>query len=175
MVGIGGSYLGARAAIEALASPSAPPCCMLVRICSASYHARLLDGAEGQRVRAERHLQVGEQPPNRLFAFRILREHLEARVGKACAAKRIVATSPTRARAHSARWQPSKATAPSWCPMMSVGGSRSFRGRPSPDRLRGHRRARDGAGAAACAEACRCTDLMRNPAYLYAVARNRLY
>ncbi|HOJ20082.1 MAG TPA: glucose-6-phosphate isomerase [Armatimonadota bacterium] len=174
VVGIGGSYLGARAAIEALASPSAPPVLYAGQNLSASYHARLLEALKGKEF-ALNVISKSGTTTEPAVAFRILREHLEARVGKEAAAKRIVAT--TDARKGALRALATQQGYRTFVVPDDVGGRFSVLSAVGllPIAFAGIDVRAMVQGAAACAEACRCTDLMRNPAYLYAVARNRLY
>jgi glucose-6-phosphate isomerase len=90
VIGIGGSYLGARAAIEALAEDAPFPVLFAGINLSPEYHERLLGRLEKSRFA----LCVISKSGTTLepaIAFRILREKLLARFGARDARKRIVA------------------------------------------------------------------------------------
>lgn len=96
VVGIGGSYLGARAVLEAL-EPSLygqdhPIVLFAGHHLEASAYARLLDAVEDQEVAVNVISKSGTTTEPAL-AFRLLREKLEAMYGARKAARRIVATT----------------------------------------------------------------------------------
>ena len=173
-IGIGGSYLGAKAAIDALAGPSAPQVLYAGQNLSADYHDRLLQSLEGRRFALNVISKSGETTEPAV-AFRILRNFLEARADKPTATRRIIAT--TDARQGALR------------PLADREGYRTF---VVPDNVGGRYSVLSAVGlfpiafagidvramlegATACADACRAASLENNPAYFYAAARNRLY
>lgn len=101
VIGIGGSYLGARAALEylrhsfgALLGGRARPLTVLFagHNMSATYLAELLEALEGREVSVNVISKSGTTTEPAL-AFRFLKEYLEKRYGKAEAARRIYATT----------------------------------------------------------------------------------
>ncbi len=99
VIGIGGSYLGARAAIEFLKSPmynampkTTPDIYFAGNTLSGSAMADLLKICEGKRVSLNVISKSGTTTEPAL-AFRVLRSYLEEKVGKAEAAKRIYCTT----------------------------------------------------------------------------------
>lgn len=173
-VGIGGSYLGARAAIEALADSSALPVYFAGENLSADYFANLLKKLEGKRF-AINVISKSGTTTEPAVAFRLLRGLLEERFGKETAARRIIATTDARKGA-----------------LRQLSGTEGYRTFVVPDNVGGRYSVLSAVGllpiafagvdvrkllegAAACAAACQDTDLRNNPAYFYAAARNRLY
>ena len=102
VIGIGGSYLGARAAVEFLGHPFAqavgaaerkgPAIWFCGNQISTVYMKGLLEALEGKRVSLNVISKSGTTTEPAI-AFRILKQYLEERVGKAEAAKRIYATT----------------------------------------------------------------------------------
>lgn len=97
VIGIGGSYLGAKAAIEALSDSFRPnPAGINVIFAgfnlSEEYHAELLDYISDKSV-AVVVISKSGTTTEPAVAFRILKETLESRYGKAEAAGRIVAVT----------------------------------------------------------------------------------
>lgn len=97
VIGIGGSYLGAKAAIEALSDSFRPnPEGINVVFAgfnlSEEYHAELLDYISDKSV-AVVVISKSGTTTEPAVAFRILKENLESRYGKAEAAGRIVAVT----------------------------------------------------------------------------------
>lgn len=176
VIGIGGSYLGARAVIEALEHTvdSPGPVLYAGQNISAAYVQDLLDLLRGRHFVINVISKSGTTTEPAI-AFRIFRALLEQSVGKAGARKHIIATTDPdrgalRAMAESERIE----TLPV---PPDVGGRYSvlspvglfpmaFAGIDVDALL---------TGAVECADACRQTDVMRNPAYFYAVARNLLF
>ena len=99
VIGIGGSYLGARAAIEFLKSPNynalrkdAPEIYFAGNSISGSALAEILELCENKRVSINIISKSGTTTEPAV-AFRVLREMLETRYGKEEAAKRIYCTT----------------------------------------------------------------------------------
>ena len=102
VIGIGGSYLGARAAVECLGHPFAqavsagkrggPEIYFAGNQLSSRYMAGLLDALEGKRFSINVISKSGTTTEPAI-AFRIFRKLLEERVGKEEAARRIYATT----------------------------------------------------------------------------------
>ncbi|MDH7568652.1 MAG: glucose-6-phosphate isomerase [Armatimonadota bacterium] len=173
-IGIGGSYLGARAAIEALATPDAPLVFFAGQNLSADYHARLLRWLSGKRF-AINVISKSGTTTEPAVAFRLLRHHLETQVGREEAARRIVAT--TDATRGALRRLSEKENYRTFVVPDDVGGRYSVLSAVGllPIAFAGIDVRRLIEGAAACARACANVDLRENPAYFYAAARNRLY
>ena len=174
VVGIGGSYLGARAVIEALAQPGAPQVCYAGQTLSADYTAQLL-AALAEKTFCINVVSKSGTTTEPALAFRLLRELLVKKVGTEKAKQLIVATTdPVGGALRKLANQEAYTTFPI---PADVGGRYSvftavgllpiaFAGVDIQALL---------AGAADCAEACRTPELAKNPAYSYAVARNLLY
>ncbi|MBQ4313767.1 MAG: glucose-6-phosphate isomerase, partial [Clostridia bacterium] len=99
VIGIGGSYLGARAALEYLHSPNynlikkdTPS--VFFTGCNISSHAlnELLELCEGKRVSVNMISKSGTTTEPAI-AFRVFREYLESRYGKEEARRRIYCTT----------------------------------------------------------------------------------
>ncbi len=102
VAGIGGSYLGARAVLEALGHPfhnaiskeqrKAPEIYFIGHQISSSYTARLMELLEGKSVYVNVISKSGTTTEPAL-AFRLLREFMERNYGKTGAKDRIIATT----------------------------------------------------------------------------------
>ncbi len=102
IAGIGGSYLGARAVLEALGHPfhnlmgkekrKAPEIYFIGHQISGSYTARLMELLEGKSVYVNVISKSGTTTEPAL-AFRLLREFMERKYGKEGAKDRIIATT----------------------------------------------------------------------------------
>lgn len=102
VIGIGGSYLGARAAIEALSHTfhnllpgdrrGAPEIYFVGNSISSTYIAELFELLEGKEISVNVISKSGTTTEPAI-AFRVFREYLESKYGKAGAAKRIYATT----------------------------------------------------------------------------------
>ena len=102
VIGIGGSYLGARAAIEALshsfynllprAKRGTPEIYFVGNSISSTYMAELMELLEGKEISVNVISKSGTTTEPAI-AFRVFREYMENRYGKAGAAKRIFATT----------------------------------------------------------------------------------
>jgi len=95
VIGIGGSYLGARCAIEALSHTfvrpeGVPQVVFAGNNLSEEYIAELMDLAEGKEVACVVISKSGTTTEPAV-AFRIVKEHIEKRYGRSEAAERIVA------------------------------------------------------------------------------------
>jgi glucose-6-phosphate isomerase len=98
VIGIGGSYLGARAVIEALRSPfqtSGTQVLYAGHHIDGAYLRALMEACEGRRVCLNVISKSGTTTEPAL-AFRVLRHWMEQRYGRAEAARRIYATTDAR-------------------------------------------------------------------------------
>jgi len=108
VIGIGGSYLGARAAIEALshsfynlmprAERSTPEIYFVGNSISSTYMMELLELLKGKELSVNIISKSGTTTEPAL-AFRVLREYMEHKYGKAEAAGRIYATTDKKSGA----------------------------------------------------------------------------
>lgn len=172
VVGIGGSYLGARAVIEALAPAGGPTVTFAGQNLSARYHADLLASLEGRSV-AVNVVSKSGTTTEPAVAFRLLKSFVEGRYDDA--AERIVATTDGRRGA-----------------LRQLATGAGFRTLPIADDIGGRysvlspvgllpiafagidiRALRQ--GALDCAAACAEPDPLKNPALFYAAVRNLLY
>jgi glucose-6-phosphate isomerase len=102
VIGIGGSYLGARAAIEALshsfynlmpgAKRGTPEIYFVGNSISSTYMAELMELLDGKEISVNVISKSGTTTEPAI-AFRVFREYMESKYGKAGAAKRIYATT----------------------------------------------------------------------------------
>lgn len=90
--GIGGSYLGARAAIEALPKEAVFPVIFAGTNLSPEYHARILERLEGKRF-ALCAISKSGTTLEPAIAFRLLRKRLIERFGESDARRRIIAVT----------------------------------------------------------------------------------
>lgn len=174
VIGIGGSYLGARAVIEALADDEANHVFFAGNNLSADYHTRLLKRLEGKRV-AVNVISKSGTTTEPAIAFRIFREFLERTQGIERARRLIIATTDESKGA-----------------LLNLAVNEGYRRFVVPNDVGGRFSvlspvgllpiAYTGvdinqlvAGAGECAQKCTSTDLTRNPVYYYAAARNTLY
>jgi glucose-6-phosphate isomerase len=95
VVGIGGSYLGARAAIEALPEYAAFPVLFAGQNLSAEYHDRLISSLADKRF-ALCVISKSGTTTEPAIAFRLLRKLLIERYGKSAAAHRTIAVTDPR-------------------------------------------------------------------------------
>ena len=175
VIGIGGSYLGARAVIEALAAPDdAGRVRFAGQNLSARYHRDLLASLEGKRV-ALNVVSKSGTTTEPAVAFRLLRARVEAQAGGGAAKDVIVATTDAhRGALRKLAQKEGYRTLPIGD---DVGGRYSVL---SPVGLlpiayagvdiRALRR-----GALDCAARASEPDPLRNPILFYAAARNLLY
>ncbi len=94
-IGIGGSYLGARAVIEALGEGDGPEVMFAGNSLSAHDHAKVLKKLDGKRFSINAISKSGTTTEPAV-AFRLFRDLLEKTVGKDEAKKRIVATTDAK-------------------------------------------------------------------------------
>jgi glucose-6-phosphate isomerase len=174
VIGIGGSYLGARTVIEALGAPGEMPVLYAGHTLSADYTAHLLQVLEQKRFCINVVSKSGTTTEPAI-AFRLLRDLLIRKVGKEKARELIVATTDPEKGA--LRGGVKKEGYTSFPIPANVGGRYSvftavgmlpiaFAGIDVQAMLD---------GATACAEGCASPELKANPAYVYAVVRNLLY
>jgi glucose-6-phosphate isomerase len=176
VIGIGGSYLGARACHEALRSPLTKTRRLRYAGTNLSprYHLDLLESVKDERY-AINVISKSGTTTEPAIAFRIFRRELERRMGKDLAGTQIVATTDRekgalRALAQAEGWETfvipddvggrfSVLTPVGLFPLAYAG--------INVDALIG--------GATECAIACSEKRIERNPALLYAITRHLLY
>jgi glucose-6-phosphate isomerase len=175
VVGIGGSYLGARTVIEALGAKGAPEVIYAGQTLSGDYTANLLNYLSDKRFCINVVSKSGTTTEPAI-AFRLLKNLLEKNVGKEAAKDLIVAsTDPKDGALRQMSDNEGYVTFPI---PKEVGGRYSvftavgilpiaFAGIDVDEFVK---------GAINCAEYCaRETSIEKNPAYLYAALRNHLY
>ncbi len=181
VIGIGGSYLGARGVIEFLRSPNynlkkkdTPNIYFAGNGLSADYLQEIMDliGDDDFSVNVISKSGTTTEPA---VAFRFFRAALEKKYGKAGAAKRIYATTDKARGALKAL-----STAEGYETFVvpdNVGGRYSVLTAVGllPIAVSGIDLDQLMAGAASMMETCRRADLDVNPAWQYAAARNALY
>ncbi len=174
-IGIGGSYLGARAVIEAVATPGQGPEVVFAgKSLSVHEHYGLLQRLHGKRFSIDAISKSGTTTEPAI-AFRLFRDALEQSVGKEEAKKRIVATTDANKGAlRKLATDEGYATLPiaddvggRWSVLSPVGLLPIAVAGVDIDALL--------AGARDIAVACETSDVTRNPAYFYAAARYFLY
>ncbi|MEI6520957.1 MAG: glucose-6-phosphate isomerase, partial [bacterium] len=175
VVGIGGSYLGARTVIEALAAKNAPEVIYAGQTLSADYTANLLSYLSDKRFCINVVSKSGTTTEPAI-AFRLLKNLLEKNVGKEAAKKLIVAsTDPVKGALRKMSNDEEYVTFPI---PANVGGRYSVFTAVGmlPIAFAGIDIDAFIAGATDCAAACVVeTSIEKNPAYLYAALRNHLY
>lgn len=173
-IGIGGSYLGARAVIEALGDGDGPEILYAGNSLSPADHARTLRKLDGKRFSINAISKSGTTTEPAV-AFRIFRDLLEQRVGKDEAKQRIVAT--TDAKKGALRRFAEQEGYDTFVIADDIGGRYSVLSPVGllPIAVAGIDIDALLAGARDAADASRNTDLSKNPVYFYAVARNILY
>ncbi len=181
VIGIGGSYLGARAAIEFLKGPyynnlrdNAPEIYFAGNSISGSYLADMLKLCEGKRVSVNIISKSGTTTEPAV-AFRVFRKYLEDNYGEAEAAKRIYCTTD-KARGTLKQLADEKGyecfvvpddvggrfsvlTAVGLLPIAAAGAD--------IDKLM--------QGAATAVAKCNEADMYKNDCYIYAALRNAFY
>lgn len=174
-VGIGGSYLGARAVIEALRKDGdGPEIIYAGNSLSAYEHSRVLRRIEGKKFSINAISKSGTTTEPAV-AFRVFRDLLERNVGKDEAKSRIVATTDAaRGALRKFAEQEGYATLKI---ADDVGGRYSVLSPVGllPIAVAGIDIDALLAGAADVAAACEDTDVNSNPVFFYAAARNLLY
>ncbi|MDT8324191.1 MAG: glucose-6-phosphate isomerase, partial [Bacteroidota bacterium] len=177
VVGIGGSYLGARAVIDALRPPFAsdgPEIIYAGHHIDGTYLRSLLGYLEDRRVSMNVISKSGTTTEPAL-AFRVLRRMMETRYGKAGAARRIVAT--TDATHGALRKVADEEGYRTFVIPDDVGGRFSVLSPVGllPIAAAGIDAARLLDGAIAMRAVCGDTDPSRNPALHYATLRDAMY
>ena len=175
VIGIGGSYLGSRAVIEALATHDAPKVEFAGQNISARYHTDLLARLVNKRV-AVNVVSKSGTTTEPAVAFRLLRSFVEKQAGADAAKSLIVATTDTKKGA-----------------LRKVAGEIGYRTLPIGDDVGGRYSVLSAVGllpiayagidisalrqgAIACKAAIDAEpDPLKNPALFYAAARNLLY
>lgn len=174
VIGIGGSYLGARTVIEALADDGGSRVCYAGQTLSPDYLTRLQAKLQEENFCINVISKSGTTTEPAL-AFRLLREQLQAKVGNTEAAKRIIAT-----------------TDPANGALRQMADSQGYISYPIPGDVGGRYSVFSAvgilpiayagidvdallAGAGDCARACSAANVADNPLYSYAIARNLLY
>ncbi len=175
VVGIGGSYLGARAVLEALGGPAdgAPELLFAgTGLCAATL-GRVLDRVAA-REPAVCVISKSGTTLEPAVAFRLLRAHLQERYG-AAAARRI--TAITDARRGALKTLADQEGYPTFVVPDDVGGRFSVLTPVGlvPLAVAGLDVRALVAGARAMRAACLVDDLRANPAHLYAATRHALY
>ena len=183
VIGIGGSYLGARAVIEALQSEFAsmqsdgshPYIIYAGHTLSEDYYHQLLQLLD-TRDYAVAVISKSGTTTEPAVAFRIVKGHLEKKYGKAAAAERIIAvTDAQRGALHDIAQQEGYRT---YIIPDNVGGRFSVLTPVGllPIAMAGYDIDRLLAGARDMREVCiQNDDIQSNPALLYAAVRNILY
>ena len=183
VIGIGGSYLGARAVIEALQSEFAsmqpngkhPYIVYAGHTLSEDYYHQLLQVLDSHDY-AVAVISKSGTTTEPAVAFRIVKAHLEKKYGKAHAAERIIAvTDASRGALHDIAQQEGYRT---YIIPDNVGGRFSVLTPVGllPIAMAGYDIDRLLAGARDMREMCvQSDDVQSNPALLYAAVRNILY
>ncbi|MGE5673481.1 MAG: glucose-6-phosphate isomerase [Mycobacterium leprae] len=184
VIGIGGSYLGARATIDALSHPfynqlpkgkrKGPEIYYLGKDLSPVYLTHVLEALEGKNI-AVNVISKSGTTTEPAVAFRFFREILTQKYGKDGARKRIYATTD-KARGALRKLADSEGYETFVIPD-DVGGRYSVLTPVGllPIAAAGLDISQLMAGAAAAREAYATTDLAGNPAYQYAAIRHALY
>ena len=181
VIGIGGSYLGARAAIEFIKSPNynalpkkTPDIYFTGNSISSSALAELLQLCEGKEVSINRISKSGTTTEPAI-AFRVFRGLLEKKYGKEGAAKRIYCTTD-RAKG-TLKQLADKEGYETFVVPDDVGGRYSVLTAVGllPIAVSGADIGRLMQGAAKAREELSCPDLEKNDCYRYAALRNILY
>lgn len=173
-IGIGGSYLGARAVIEALGTGDGPDVLFAGNSLSAHEHAKVLKALDGKRFSINAISKSGTTTEPAV-AFRLFRALLEKNVGKGEAKTRIVAT--TDAKKGALRKFAEEEGYSTLVIGDDIGGRYSVLSPVGllPIAVAGIDIDALLRGAQDVADACATTDVTRNPALFYAGARNLLY
>ncbi len=173
-IGIGGSYLGARAVIEAVGEGHGPQVLFAGNSLSAHEHAKVLKEIEGKRFSINAISKSGTTTEPAV-AFRLFRDVLEKTVGKDEARQRIVAT--TDAKKGALRKFASEEGYATLNIADDVGGRYSVLSPVGllPIAVAGIDIDALLQGAKDVAAVCGNTDVTKNPSYFYAAARNLLY
>lgn len=173
-IGIGGSYLGARAVIEAVGKGDGPQVLFAGNSLSAHEHEKILNQISGKRF-AINAISKSGTTTEPAVAFRIFRALLEKEVGKEDAKSRIVAT--TDAHKGALRKFAEEEGYATLTIADDIGGRYSVLSPVGllPIAVAGIDIDALLQGAKDTAAACQTTDVTKNPALFYAAARNLLY
>lgn len=176
VIGIGGSYLGARAVIEALGGSEVNRVVFAGQTLSPDYLASLLKSLEGRRwcINVVSKSGTTTEPA---ISFRILRDALQRQVGAEAAKDLIVATTdPDSAKSALRRVATTNGYEIFDVPP-NVGGRFSVLSAVGilPIAFAGIDVDQLVEGAKECCAACEGSDLRTNPAYFWVAARNLLY
>ncbi|MCW3061393.1 MAG: glucose-6-phosphate isomerase [Capsulimonas sp.] len=173
-IGIGGSYLGARAVIEALGAGDGPEVVYAGNSLSAFDHDRLLRRLDGKKFSINAISKSGTTTEPAVV-FRLFRDLLTRQVGVDAARKQIVAT--TDAAKGALRKFADEEGYATLKIADDVGGRYSVLSPVGllPIAVAGIDIDALLAGARDVAAATNTTDVNKNPAYFYAAARNLLY
>ena len=173
-IGIGGSYLGARAVIEAVGEGEGPQVLFAGNSLSAHEHEKVLRAVQGKRFSINAISKSGTTTEPAV-AFRLFRDALEKSVGKAEAKQRIVAT--TDAKKGALRKFAEEEGYATLVIADDVGGRYSVLSPVGllPIAVAGIDIDALLQGAKDVAAAAETTDVTKNPSYFYAAARNLLY
>jgi glucose-6-phosphate isomerase len=176
VVGIGGSYLGARAVIEALGGSETGRVVFAGQTLAPDYIARLLRSLEGKRwcINVVSKSGTTTEPA---VSFRILRDALERQVGAEAAKDLIVATTDPDAGKSALRRVATAKGYELFAVPPNVGGRFSVLSAVGilPVAFAGIDIDALVNGAAGCCAACEDSSLVSNPAYYWVAARNLLY
>ncbi|MBV9852278.1 MAG: glucose-6-phosphate isomerase [Armatimonadetes bacterium] len=173
-IGIGGSYLGARAVIEAVGEGKGPAVLFAGNSLSAHEHQKVLNAVAGKRFSINAISKSGTTTEPAV-AFRLFRDALERSVGKAEAKGRIVAT--TDAKKGALRKFAEEEGYATLTIADDVGGRYSVLSPVGllPIAVAGIDIDALLQGAKDVAAAADNPDVTKNPSYFYAAARNLLY
>ena len=173
-IGIGGSYLGARAVIEALGEGDGPEVLFSGNSLSAHDQTKTLKALDGKRFSINAISKSGTTTEPAV-AFRLFRDLLEQTAGKEEAKKRIVAT--TDAKKGALRKFAEEEGYATLNIADDVGGRYSVLSPVGllPIAVAGIDIDALLSGAKDVAAATATSDVTKNPAYFYAAARNLLY
>lgn len=182
VIGIGGSYLGAKSVIDALSgnfdylksNPSQPTVIFAGQNISEDYMVDLIEATHGRDISTIVISKSGTTTEPAI-AFRVIKEEIERRYGKAEAAKRIVAVTDEKRGA--LRILADQEGYKSYIIPDNVGGRFSVLTPVGllPLAAAGINIAQLVAGAADMATECESTDFDANIAMQYAAVRNALY
>ncbi len=176
VVGIGGSYLGARAVIDALPSAESSRVLYAGQTLCASYMADLMRQLKGKRwcINVVSKSGTTTEPA---VAFRILKKQLEDEVGREAARELIVATTDPDPAKSALRRVADKEGYETFSVPPDVGGRFSVLSAVGvlPIAFAGADVDALVQGAADCCSACANPNVLKNPAYHYAAVRNLLY
>lgn len=174
VIGIGGSYLGARAVVEAIGGSEKDRVIFAGQNISANYTKEVLEKIEGKRV-AINVISKSGTTTEPAVAFRIFRAWLEEKVGAEAASKLIVAT--TDAKKGALRKLSEQQGYTTFVVPDDVGGRFSVLSAVGllPIAYAGIDIKAMLASAQKTADAMKNPDLKTNPGYFYAVVRNLMY